>query len=93
MSTHKPGFQSIFRGYKELAIVKSLGVQIYILSGPQYIQISTIKHNILILCHEYYIEMKKIKYMLEIDILRNSSQKWVSGGVPFNGLDVQKKPG
>ena len=34
-----------------------------------------IRHIILIQCHENYIEMKKFKYMLEIDILRNSSQK------------------
>ena len=33
--------------------------------------------------------MEKFKYMLKIDILRNSSQKiWVSWGVPFKGLGV-----
>ena len=34
-----------------------------------------IRHDILQLCHENYMEMKKINYMLEIDILRNSSQE------------------
>ena len=37
------------------------------------------------------MEMKKINYMLEIDILRNSSQNFVvSWGVLFKGLGVQK---
>ena len=37
------------------------------------------------------MEMKKFDYMLEIDILRNSSPKfWVSWGVLFKGLGVQK---
>ena len=36
------------------------------------------------------MKMKKVNYMLEIDILRNSSQKfWVSWGVLFKGLGVQ----
>ena len=34
--------------------------------------------------------MKKINYMLEIDILRNSSHLWVSRGVLFKGLGIQK---
>ena len=50
---------------------------------PQYTQISTInmyefiqiRHDILIQCHGNYMEMKNVNYMLEIDILRNSSQK------------------
>ena len=33
-----------------------------------------IRHDILIQCHGNYMEMKKFNYMLEIDILRNSSQ-------------------
>ena len=33
------------------------------------------RHDILIQCNENNMEMKKINYMLEIDILRNSSQK------------------
>ena len=50
--------------------------------GPQYTQISTIslyeyikiRHDILIQCHWNYMKIKKIFCMLEIDILRNSSQ-------------------
>ena len=34
-----------------------------------------IRHNILIQCHGNYIEVNKFNYMLEIDILRNFSQK------------------
>ena len=34
-----------------------------------------IMHDILIECHGNYMEMKKVNYMLEIDIFRNSSQK------------------
>ena len=42
--------------------------------------------------HGNYVMMKKFNYMLEIDILRNSSLKkmWVSLGVLFKGLGVQK---
>ena len=37
------------------------------------------------------MEVEKFKYMLEIDILRNSSFIiWVSWGVLFKGLGVQK---
>ena len=32
-----------------------------------------IRHDILIQCHGSYMEMEKINYMLEIDILRNTS--------------------
>ena len=50
--------------------------------GPQYIQISTInmfkvikiRHDILIKCHWIYVEMTTFNYMLEIVILRISSQ-------------------
>ena len=50
--------------------------------GPQYTQISSInmyefikiRHDILVQCHGNYMEMKKFNYMLEIDIIRNSSQ-------------------
>ena len=38
-------------------------------------KIIKIMYDILIQCHGTYLEMKKIHYMLEIDILRNSSQK------------------
>ena len=51
--------------------------------GPQYTQISIIKMyklikirlDILMQCHGNHMEMKKLNFMLEIDILRNSSQK------------------
>ena len=51
--------------------------------GPQYTHISTInmyefifiRHDILIQYHGNYMEMKEFNYMLEIGILRNSSQK------------------
>ena len=33
-----------------------------------------IRYDILIHCHYYYMEIKKNNDMLEIDILRNSSQ-------------------
>ena len=53
-----------------------------------YTQISTInmykfikiRHDILIQCHGNYMEIKEFNYMLEIDILRNSSQNLL--GVP-----------
>ena len=51
-----------------------------------------IRHDILIQCHENYMEMKKINYMLEIDILRNSSQFF--GGVlrgAFEGFGCPKR--
>ena len=68
--------------------------------GPQYTQISTIntykfikiRHDIHFQCHGNYMEMKKVNYMLEIDILRNSSQKDV--GVlrdAFEGFGCPKR--
>ena len=36
-----------------------------------------IRYDILIQCHGNYVEMKKFNYMLEIDILRNSSAKFL----------------
>ena len=36
-----------------------------------------IRHEILIQCHGNYMEMKKLNYMLGIDILRNSSHKFL----------------
>ena len=61
----------------KLAMVKFLGVH------NIYTQISTINmyifikivHDILIRGHGNYMMKKKFNYMLEIDILRNSSQK------------------
>ena len=36
-----------------------------------------IRHDILIQCHGNYMEMKIFNHMLEIDILRNSSQSFL----------------
>ena len=66
----------------KLAIVTFLGGQIF-KGGPQYTQISTInmykfikiRQDILLQCHGNHMEMKRFNYMLEIDILRNCSQK------------------
>ena len=52
------------------------------LGGPEFTQISTInmnefitkRRNILIQCHGNYMELKIFNYMLEIDIIRISSQ-------------------
>ena len=60
----------------------------------QYTQITTInmylliktKHSILKLYHWNYIEVRKISYMLEIDIFRNSSQRNL--GVLRNGTQM-----
>ena len=42
-------------------------------------------------CHGNYKEMKEFNYKLEIEIFRNSTQKnWMSWGVIFKGLGVQK---
>ena len=50
-----------------------------------------IRHDIIKQCHGNYKEMKKFNYKLEIEIFRNSTQKiWVSWGVLFKGLVVQK---
>ena len=73
--------QDLETGCLKLAIVKLLGVQIF-KGGTQYTQISTInmykfikiRHDILIQCHGNYMEIRKFNYMLEIEILRNSSQ-------------------
>ena len=40
-------------------------------------EFTQIRHNILIQCHGNYMEMKKFNYMPEIEILRNSSQKYL----------------
>ena len=68
--------------------------------GPQYTQISTInmykfikiRFDILIQCHGNYMEMKKNNHMLEIEISRNSSQKYL--GVlrgAFEGFGCPKR--
>ena len=81
-------------GCRKLGIVNFLGVQI--LKGDCYIfrflpytcMISLIRHDILIECHGNNMDMKKVNYMLEIDILRNSSQK--KSGCPEGCFSIQK---
>ena len=52
-----------------------------------------LRHDILIQCHRNYMEMKKFNYMLEIYILRNSSEKiWVICGVLFKVWVSKKTP-
>ena len=52
---------------------------VYSDSSQKFVKLNKIRHDILIQCHENYTLMKNINYMVEIDILRNSSQKnWVS---------------
>ena len=73
--------QDLETGCLKLPILKFWGAQIH------YTQISTInmykfikvRHDIIIQWHRNDMEMKKSNYMLEIDILRNSSQFW--GGI------------
>ena len=68
-------------GAPKWPILKFLVVQIF-QGEPQYTQISTInmyafikvRHAIIIQWHRNDMEMKRFNYMLEIDILRNSSQ-------------------
>ena len=79
----------------KLAIVKywgtHIGTMIYLDFIYRHVKNYRIRHDILIQCHGNHMEMKIFNYMLEIDILRNSSQKiWVSWGVLFKGLGVQK---
>ena len=61
-----------------------------------------IRHDILLQCHVNYMEMKRVYHILEIDILRNSSQKYFQdhctvrtslpghGTTRATGLGVQK---
>ena len=37
--------------------------------------LNELKHNVHVKCHGNYTEMKEFNHMLEIDILKNSSQK------------------
>ena len=92
--------QDLETGCPKWAIVKFLGVQI-LRGTPQYTQISTInmykfikiRHDILIQCHGNHMEMKKrFNYMLQIDILRNSSKIFLGvlmGG--FRGFGCPKR--
>ena len=73
--------QDLETGCPKLAIVKILGVQIFKgdhnilkISSINMYEFIKIRHNILIQYHGNYMEMRKFNYMLEIDILRNSSQ-------------------
>ena len=74
--------QDLGTGCPKLAIVKFWGVQIFkgdhnMLSFlPQTLyKFIKIRHDIFIKCHVNYMEMKKVNYMLEIDILKNSLPK------------------
>ena len=65
--------------------VKFWVLQIFKGDGPQYTQISVanmcefikISYDIPIQCHGNYMEIKEFNYMLEIDFLRNDSQKYL----------------
>ena len=83
--------QDLETGCPKLAIVKYLGLQYTRISTINMYKFIKTRHDILIQCDGNCMEMKKIKYMLEINILRNSSQIfWVSWGLLFKGLGVQK---
>ena len=73
-------------GTRVLARIWKLGAQflgVQIFKGDHFTQISTINmykfikimHDILKQSHGNRMEMRKFNYMLEIDIIRNSSQK------------------
>ena len=72
--------QDLETGCSKLAIMKFLDINFF-QGRPQYIQISTIniyllneiEHNIHMQCQRNYIGVQRFSYMLEIDILRNSS--------------------
>ena len=70
--------QDLETGCPKLAIVKFLGLQIF--EGDhnhKHVQIheNKVGYHILKQCSVNYMQMKYINYMLEIDILRNSSPK------------------
>ena len=74
--------QDLETGCLKLAIEKLLGVQIFegyynTLRFPtiNICEFIKIRHDILIQCHRNNMEVNKFDYMLEIDILRNSSPK------------------
>ena len=74
--------QALETGCLKLAIVKFWGVQIFkgdhnklMISTINMYEFIKIMHDILIQCHGNCMEMKNVNYMLEIDILRNCSQK------------------
>ena len=73
--------QDLETGCLKLAIVKFWGAKflrrttIYSDFNHKHYKFIKIRHDILIQCHGNYMKMKKLKYLFEIDILRNSSQK------------------
>ena len=89
--------QDLETGCLKLAVVKFLGV--HILGGSQYTHISTInmykfikiRLDIIKQCHGNYREMKKLNHSLRLGFLEIPHKNiWVSLGVLFKGLGVQK---
>ena len=91
--------QDLETGCLEFAVKIFLGFQIF-KGGSQYTHISTInmykfikiRHDIIKQCHGNYKEMKKFNYKLEIEIFRNSTQKYL--GVlrgSFQGFGCPKR--
>ena len=76
--------QDLETGCPKLATVKFCGVQIF--KGDHNILRF---HDILIQCHGNYMEMKQFNYMLEINILTNSSQRYLG----VMSRDGDRKPG
>ena len=81
---HQGLSQDLETGCPKLAIVKFLGVQIFkgdhniLRNQPlRCINFIKIRHNICIQCHGNHMDLKKFNYMLEIDILRNSPQRFL----------------
>ena len=83
MDLHQCLSQDSETGCLKLAVVKSLGVQIF--KGDHNTHISTInmfkfikiRHDIIKQCHRSCKEMKKFNHKLEIEIFRNSTQKYL----------------
>ena len=77
--------QDLETGCLQLAVVKFWGVQIFKGNHNILMNISTInmykfikiRHDIIKQCLGNYKEMKKFKYMLEIEIFRNSTLKYM----------------
>ena len=76
--------QELETGCLKLATVNFLGVHnfkgdhnILIISTINMHKSIKIRHDILIQCHGNYMEIKEFNYILEIDILRNSSQRFL----------------
>ena len=56
---------------------RSSSVSCHSLTPVNMYKFIKIRHDILIQCHGNYMGMEKFNYMLEIDILRNSSQTFL----------------